>query len=268
MIRMRKILKEIVAFILNIFFPAISEKGSILMYHSVGINNKFSTVTPHNFERQLKFLKQHNYRVISLSEMVNKKQKNESLKSCISLTFDDGYLDFYTNVFPLLKKYNFPAALFVTTGFIGKNMKTKQGQEFPIVSEAQIQEMHKSGYVEIFPHTKTHPKLNDIFYEDACNEIHDSQMEIERLIHEEANIFAYPFGISTPEIISYLSKNRKWCAAVTVKQGLIDTNTDNMQLNRNIIDSEVGMSQFRMKVSESVLLFANCKQLFRHAKNI
>src|SRR3989344_6080806 len=142
--QIRKIVKEGIALMVNLFYGRRLHGASILMYHSVGFNNKFSTVTPRNFDRQLQFLKKHKYTLVTLSEIIRRKENNESLKNCVAITFDDGYQDFYTNVFPLLKKYSIPATVFVVTDFFGKSMVTRQGQAFLIVDEKQILEMSKS----------------------------------------------------------------------------------------------------------------------------
>ena len=71
-------------------------------------------VSPSDFEMQIKQLRKK-YRFISAEDfMGNKIPKNAAL-----LTFDDGYSDFYTNAFPLLKKYEIPAAVFLVSGHVG-----------------------------------------------------------------------------------------------------------------------------------------------------
>ena len=81
--------------------------ASILMYHSVGDNDLFFTVKEPDFEKQLKYLKKKNFNCLTLSELLDKREKKESLKNCVALTFDDGYLDNYEIVFPLLKNIKF-----------------------------------------------------------------------------------------------------------------------------------------------------------------
>lgn len=100
----------------------------ILMYHRVIDPEKcrdiFSTpqiiVTADTFEKQMKFLSNH-YRVLSLEEFYGCHSNKKPLPAKTAvITFDDGWEDNYINAFPILKKYNIPATIFLTTGFIGK----------------------------------------------------------------------------------------------------------------------------------------------------
>ena len=242
---LKKILKEILSIPVVIFRFQNLKRGSILMYHSVGLNTKFSTVTPTEFEKQIQYLLNKKYKIIRLADVVESITQGQSLDKCVALTFDDGYLDFYSCVFPLLKKYKIPASVFVATDYIGKEMRTKQGHVFQIISESQIKEMISSGYVDVMPHTKTHPKLSNITHKDGVDEIIESQSVLTRISGRICNIFAYPFGNYTPEIVSYLEDSPKWIAAVTVKKGYISSDSPLFLLPRNSIDSEVGMMQFR-----------------------
>ncbi|MBL4606226.1 MAG: polysaccharide deacetylase family protein [Pseudomonadales bacterium] len=77
------------------------------------------SATPAQFEEQLKFLTKHytltNF--INISESI-KKDPDYSPKNLVILTFDDGYLDFYTEVFPLLKKFKGTAVVYPSTQYI------------------------------------------------------------------------------------------------------------------------------------------------------
>lgn len=92
----------------------------ILTYHSIGKNNIFNTVEPQNFIRQLEYLKK-NYIIVPLSTILEFIDTGvRPAKRMVSITFDDGFLDFYQNVYPLLRKDNLPATVFVATDYIGK----------------------------------------------------------------------------------------------------------------------------------------------------
>jgi len=115
---MKNILKNLVYFILSIF----NFNGAIiLMYHSIGDNSELATVKVKDFKKQLKYLKKKKFNVIKLSELVKLSEGNKKIQpKTMCLTFDDGYQDNYINVFPLLKKYNFPATIFMSTALIKK----------------------------------------------------------------------------------------------------------------------------------------------------
>jgi len=73
-------------------------------------------VTTTTFEKHLQYLAEH-FETISLQEV---REKSVKKNSCI-ITFDDGWADNYTNALPLLRKYNIPATIFLTTNLVGSN---------------------------------------------------------------------------------------------------------------------------------------------------
>jgi len=100
---------------LNIF----TNSGAILNYHSICPDNSFSKpndeliVSVSKFREQLIYLKK-NYNLVSLDDILNFKKNN---KSCISITFDDGYKDNLIHALPVLNELNVPATIYVITKF-------------------------------------------------------------------------------------------------------------------------------------------------------
>lgn len=94
----------------------------ILMYHRFSRKEEFGKTSQTTFESHLNYLTKH-YRLISLDELVEYGHKGESVPPrSVAITIDDGYRDFYDVAFPVLKKFDLPATLYVVTGFIdGKN---------------------------------------------------------------------------------------------------------------------------------------------------
>ncbi|WP_250658252.1 polysaccharide deacetylase family protein [Alkalimarinus coralli] len=90
----------------------------ILMYHRL-TPDKGSSISVANFEQHLLFLKD-NCELVSLADAISHRNNATRGKLKVAITFDDGYDDFYHLAWPLLKKYNVPATLFITTGFIDK----------------------------------------------------------------------------------------------------------------------------------------------------
>jgi peptidoglycan/xylan/chitin deacetylase (PgdA/CDA1 family) len=106
----------------------ISNKAPILMYHRVlaashdlpYFVHPGMFVTPVTFEKHIVYLKKR-FNIVFLEDLVNKIVNKENIDGCCTITFDDGWLDNYTDAFPLLCKYQVPATIFLTTGFIGTN---------------------------------------------------------------------------------------------------------------------------------------------------
>lgn len=103
------------------------------------------------FEDHLQHLQRNGYATLSTDEFYHVKQneKGDSIRSAV-LTFDDGDKDFYSVVFPLLKKYRMKAVNFIIPGWVGRE---------GILTWKQIQEMHESGLVDFQSHSMHHPAI-------------------------------------------------------------------------------------------------------------
>ncbi|MGB7208701.1 MAG: polysaccharide deacetylase family protein [Pyrinomonadaceae bacterium] len=93
-------------------------KVPILMYHRFSRDEEFGKTSWATFESHLSYLTRH-YKIISLDELIEYRRKGEPVPPrSAAITIDDGYRDFYDIAFPVLKKFNVPATLYVVTGFV------------------------------------------------------------------------------------------------------------------------------------------------------
>lgn len=134
---MKKLTKNIICFfvyysgILNLALKFLINKKTnlpiiLLIYHKITedinseINDNLTINHPlENFSREMEFLKKW-CNIVSLDEALDiLKSKRASEKPTIAITFDDGFEDNYRLAFPILKKLNIPATIFLTAGLIG-----------------------------------------------------------------------------------------------------------------------------------------------------
>ena len=93
-------------------------RKKIIVYHDVDDNiNPFVdglniTVEIKAFEKHMEFLKKH-YKVVNLDIIIKSIKEKQNSDRYVAITFDDGYKSFYRNAFPILKKNNFPATVFL-----------------------------------------------------------------------------------------------------------------------------------------------------------
>jgi peptidoglycan/xylan/chitin deacetylase (PgdA/CDA1 family) len=162
----------------------------IVMYHSIVENvskDNLLEVSADIFDKQMKFLKKHHYNVAALAEVKDYIEGKKKIPGrTIVLTFDDGYKDNYTYVFPILKKYNFPATVFIILSNMGKQGYLDWGE---------IKEMQDSGLVTFGSHTFTHPFL-DVLQSplDLKNEVAGSKAALEEKLGRPVKLFCYPSG--------------------------------------------------------------------------
>jgi peptidoglycan/xylan/chitin deacetylase (PgdA/CDA1 family) len=91
----------------------------VLMYHRFSAQPENRKVSIKTFEEQLEYISK-DFNVISLNEYIDKKKSGISLKDEVVITIDDGYTDFFEYAYPLLRKYRFPATLFIASDFLEK----------------------------------------------------------------------------------------------------------------------------------------------------
>ena len=166
-------------------------KIPVLLYHSINndiANNQINLI---EFEKQIKYLKDKNYRSIEFKE-INPNKKNQ-----VIVTFDDGYKDIILDVLPILKKYNIKAICFIVTNYIGKyniwdsnktNYKKKE-----LLNNSDIFEWINNGML-IGSHTHNHYDLTKLNFDELEKEILTSKNILEDKFSTPISDFCYPFG--------------------------------------------------------------------------
>jgi len=172
------------------------------MYHQIDVtpaNSVFPSmyIVPDEFERQMRYLYFKEYRVLSLDAFVKKVENKGRLHHrTVIITIDDGFKSAYTYAFPILKRYNFKATVFLIADLINKTNEWLQKKGEPtceMLSEDQIKEMAEYG-IDFGAHTCTHPDLTRIPPEVAKREIFESKRKIENLLETSIISFCYPYG--------------------------------------------------------------------------
>lgn len=100
-----------------LFFFSRQNKFAVLTYHRVGnINNSYNQLFTDKkfFENQLKWLSEY-FTVMDLGQAIALSEQNKLPKRVVVITVDDGYVDSYQTIFPLMKKYNLVGSFFIST---------------------------------------------------------------------------------------------------------------------------------------------------------
>jgi peptidoglycan/xylan/chitin deacetylase (PgdA/CDA1 family) len=226
----------------------------ILMYHGVA-EDKDGTlfVTPRNFERQMRFLSENRYKVISLDEYVNGVNAGKSFpRKTVIITFDDGYEDNYVNAFPVLSRYGMPATIFLATASISKDKE--------YLTWDQVNLMAKNG-VDFGGHTRNHvylPSISDP--KTLWDEIFGAKSDIEKGMGKAPDYFCFPSGGHSDRIDDAVKK-AGYKAACTTNRGKDRLNHDVYHLNRvKITDSDTNKPlHLRAKLSGYYNLFRRIK---------
>ncbi|MDO8621503.1 MAG: polysaccharide deacetylase family protein [Candidatus Levybacteria bacterium] len=175
----------------------------ILLYHYVEyVKDKGDTIrqslniNPYIFEKQIQTLKDAGYTFITVGELGKVLDAEMSLpRKPVIITFDDGYEDFYTDVLPLLKKYNVKATAYIVAGAMGR---------LNYMSKDEIGKAIESGLVEIGAHSMYHRYLKGISYNEAKFEIEQSKANLEQEFGVSVVSFAYPYGAFDKQAVKFV----------------------------------------------------------------
>ncbi|MCE5210541.1 MAG: polysaccharide deacetylase family protein [Deltaproteobacteria bacterium] len=186
------------------FFNRIVKKQSsvdndripILMYHSISDEKETSHPYYHVntsqavFDAHMRYLHENNYAVISLADLKSS-FNTKNLFQHVVITFDDGLYDFLTNAFPILKKYNFGATVFLPTGFIHNARLSFNGRK--CLTWNEVRKLSSEG-INFGSHTVTHPQLSNLSTKGIENEIKLSKYRIEDETGITVKSFSCPYA--------------------------------------------------------------------------
>ncbi|MCL2343687.1 MAG: polysaccharide deacetylase family protein [Firmicutes bacterium] len=205
----------------------------ILMYHGVadeawGQPELFVRVE--DMERQLQYLAEGGYTTLTFDEL----PRAAEVQKPILLTFDDGYRDIYENLFPLLKKYNLKATLFLITDSVG------HGDNF--LTADMLREMAASGLLSIQSHSRTHPDLTALSPEELKQELEGSASDIEALTGLKPIALAYPSGHHNAAVREAAAETYRY--GVTSAKGVYAVGSDPLRIRRLAVPRDMTLTQF------------------------
>jgi glycosyltransferase involved in cell wall biosynthesis/peptidoglycan/xylan/chitin deacetylase (PgdA/CDA1 family) len=197
----------------------------ILLFHAIGSEREAASpfVMPRQrLEAHLAWIRRLGYRPISLQELVRcvLERRFPPARSVV-ITFDDGYADNYTEAFPVLRRREVPATIFLVTRFVGaENCWSRRGELAgrPLLNWSQAREMAKNG-IWFGAHSRSHANLAAADPGEASAEIVGSRDDIAQALGRPASEFAYPFGLYDASLQASVAQSG-FAAGCTVDPGL------------------------------------------------
>lgn len=165
----------------------------ILMYHSVSDQDEplapyyVTNTRPAVFRNQMRFLAGKKIRVVDLETALNGQLGTD----CVVITFDDGFRDFYTTAFPVLREFGFTATMFVPTGLIDQERGSFKGRA--CMTWEEVRTLAEAG-IRFGSHTVSHPKLHGLEWAKIETELTESKNRLEKMLDGQVTAFAYPFA--------------------------------------------------------------------------
>jgi peptidoglycan/xylan/chitin deacetylase (PgdA/CDA1 family) len=234
------------------------QRACVLLYHRV---NDFSkdvlTVDIHTFAAQLMAIQKW-YAPIGTTELVDRLRRRENIRpTAVAIHFDDCYRDVVTNGGTILKTLNFPAAAFITSGFIDTDRSFAHDQRkhpfrYENMRAGDVRDWIRDGF-EVGAHTVNHVDLCQCSMTDARLEILTSRAQLEAVIRGETatvaesgkpggncdgtapvRYFSFPFGgikNIRPEVVS-LVRDAGYDALFSAHGGFVDSTTEPYDIPR------------------------------------
>lgn len=175
--------------------------ATVFVYHRFGDARYPSTnISVEQFEKQLRYLHDNDYNVISLSEIVETLRRGEELPPrCVGLSADDAYASVLEGAVPLLDKYAMPMTIFVNTDAVG-------GGSY--MDWEQLRALDAKANIEIGDHSAQHPYYVSIppqhgsakWDQKVREDIAAAQQAFATHLGYEPQLFAYPYGEFSPAL--------------------------------------------------------------------
>jgi len=249
----------------------------ILMYHSIsderraGVNPYYQTTTTLKvFAEQMAYLGANGYATISPAEAAVVLGNNaEASRKNVVVTFDDGFLDFYTDAFPVLERFGFRATVYLPTAYVGESRASFKGK--PCLTWSEIRELRGHG-IEFGSHTVTHPQLYDLEPGVIEEEVLRSRQTIERELGCIVESFAYPYAFPEPDV-AFKGRLRETLRQAGYRNGVCttigrpDARSDIFFMERLPINSGDDLSLFRAKLEGAYDWLAKPQYLVKKAKS-
>lgn len=266
---------------------ADSPRLQILNYHEIANKSEAQipgyAVTPTNFVRQLDWLKNNGYRFVSVDDVLADRAGKKPLPDkAVLITFDDGYKNFYTQAYPILKMFNAPAVL----ALVGSWLEPAGGQiEYGdhkvsrdvFLSWPEIREMRESGLVEIASHTHTlhegvpanpqgnsQPAATARLYQNGRYETGAEQVRrveadlkrnnalLQRMTGQKPRVMVWPYGSYNRDVAEAAAR-QGMPVTFTLDDGPNTHDTPLWKLRRLLMESGTSLSDLarELKVRES-----------------
>jgi peptidoglycan/xylan/chitin deacetylase (PgdA/CDA1 family) len=220
----------------------------ILMYHSIsddaeqGVHPYYRVAThPRRFAQQMEWLAELGCVGLSLERALRLPAGTQANgRRPVAITFDDGFRDFHTAAWPVLRRHGFTATMYLPTGFIGGRRQSLRGKE--CLTWNEVRELQAQG-VRFGSHTATHPKLYELRWNLIERELVVSKERLEQELGVAAESFAYPYAFPQEDpdytrTLAELLRKQGYRTCVTTIIGRAQPGDERLRLKRLPVNSD------------------------------
>lgn len=184
---------------------------AILTYHSIDASGSVISTAPDGFRRQMEWLASSGIRVVGVEELLALPDATDA----VSLTFDDGFANFASVAWPVLRTHGFPATVFVVSDRIGGTSDWNAGEpglpELPLMGWDTLGRLAGEG-VQIGSHGATHVPLDEVDGDRLRREVCESARVLSERLGRPPRAFAYPYGRHGSGCVRLVRETYDWAA--------------------------------------------------------
>jgi peptidoglycan/xylan/chitin deacetylase (PgdA/CDA1 family) len=218
------------------------------MYHEVTESDAAFgrlAVSPADLERQLAYLAEAGFTPVTAGALAAAKRGGTVRlpDHPVVLTFDDGFADFYSTVFPLLAAFGFTATIFITAGMIGGPGGPPAVRPLGrMLTWTQLGELAAAG-IEVGAHSYTHPQLDQLPAARIRHELRTSKAEIEDRLGDPVPGMAFPYGYFSRAVVA-ATEHAGYRYSCTVGNTMRGTHADPFRQPRLTVRRSTTIGQF------------------------
>ena len=187
-------------------------KLATLMYHAISnpitADKRRYACPPKRFKEQLQRVISEGFKFVDAPTAIQGLRGSGFADDSVLVTFDDGYLDNWTDARPILESLQIPALFFITSRIL--NSKGGEGDIAEFVDSQMMESDHikslKTAGFAIGSHSATHARLTEIDDESLAVELNESKSRIEEILEAPIEGFAYPYGARNERVIDAVKK--------------------------------------------------------------
>jgi len=223
---------------------------TFLMYHAVVDDIQPSetayTVTPAQFESQMRYLAEMGYETRTVSELDSAWTLGKTVPpKTVAVTFDDGFACLHETALPIMKRFGIRATAYLISGYLDRMSRYDSDlgiRARPMLSRSQVLELAAEG-IEIGSHSVNHHNLHTLTPRGLDYELRHSRSDLEDLTTRPITSFAFPRGCFNRFVYDAV-KRAGYNSACAVTPGRNHDETDRFLLRRAQIGIQTDPERF------------------------